>query len=74
MRDSRDVRVLVGERIRTARLAAGMSQEVLSEISGLHRTYISDTERGHRNLTLESLAAIARALKIKPADLLEGVE
>ena len=64
----------VGERIRKVRLEAGMSQEELSFKSGLHRTYISDAERGNRNLTIRTLVAIARALGVKPAELLEGIE
>lgn len=69
-----DVRAEVGERIRRARLAAGVSQEELSFRAGLHRTYISDVERGNRNVTVKTLVAIARALGIKPAELLGGIE
>lgn len=42
----------------------GFSQEELADRAGLHRTYISDIERGARNLSLESIDKLAQALKI----------
>lgn len=47
----------------------GYSQEVLAERSDLHRTYISDVERGARNLSLESITRLAEALDISVASL-----
>ncbi len=40
----------------------GISQEELAERATLHRTYISDVERGARNVSLQSIARLARAL------------
>ncbi|MEI2282449.1 helix-turn-helix domain-containing protein [Paenibacillus polysaccharolyticus] len=60
---------LVGEKIRLVRKAQGMTQEKLSELSGLSEKYLSDTERGARNISLESLEKIMEALKIRPHDL-----
>jgi transcriptional regulator with XRE-family HTH domain len=42
----------------------GMSQEVLAEHAMLHRTYISDVERGARNVSLHSIERLARALGV----------
>lgn len=42
----------------------GLTQEELAERADLHRTYISDVERGARNLSLESIDKLARALGI----------
>ncbi len=40
----------------------------------LHRTYIGGIERGERNITLETLQAIAETLKISPSELLKEKE
>ncbi len=43
----------------------------MADRAGLHRTYISDVERGTRNLSLESIGKLAAALKISVAGLFE---
>lgn len=47
-----------------------MTQEELGWRAGLHRTYITDIERGARNLTLGSVAALAKALEVSISSLL----
>jgi transcriptional regulator with XRE-family HTH domain len=64
----------LGENLREFRLKAGLSQEELADIATLHRTYIGSVERGERNISLENIVQLARALKISPADLLKGIE
>ena len=51
-----------------------LSQEALVEKSNLHRTYISDIERGQRNVSLENIYNIAMALEIEPYMLLQETE
>ncbi|MCU5149211.1 MULTISPECIES: helix-turn-helix domain-containing protein [Bacillus] len=46
-----------------------ISQEKLAEITGLHRTYISEVERGNRNVSLINISKIAAALDINVSDL-----
>jgi transcriptional regulator with XRE-family HTH domain len=60
-----------GDRLRTLRLSAGLSQEQLGEAADLDRTYISSTERGRRNISLTAITQIASALKISPAAFFE---
>ncbi len=53
-----------GASVKALRNQLGISQEQLAERSDLHRTYISDVERGARNLSLESMTRLARALDV----------
>ena len=53
---------LLGQRIRTARLAAGLSQEQLAEMVGLTSQHISHTEVASTKISLPSLVKIANAL------------
>ncbi|NLR71191.1 helix-turn-helix transcriptional regulator [Novosphingobium sp. ERN07] len=53
------------------RREAGMSQEAFADHAGIHRTYISDLERAARNPTISIVERLARALKVKPGDLLD---
>jgi transcriptional regulator with XRE-family HTH domain len=59
-----------GDRVRTARLALGLSQEKLAFDCGLDRTYISSVERGKRNVSLINIHKLAGALEISPTALL----
>jgi transcriptional regulator with XRE-family HTH domain len=61
------------ENLRRARTQRGLSQEELGEASGLHRTEISLLERSGREPRLRTIVRLARALKVRPADLLENV-
>ena len=54
----------VAEAVRHFRSLNGVSQEALADRAGLDRTYISGVERGVRNITLQSLEQIIRALGI----------
>jgi len=59
---------MFGASLKAWRKRLGFSQEKLAERSELHRTYISDVERGARNLSLESITRLACALAIPVAD------
>ena len=61
----------LGLTVRKYRLEMGISQEKLAELTDLHRTYISDIERGSRNVAAINIVKLARSLKIKPSQLLE---
>ena len=59
----------LGMAIRTQRSLLGISQEELAHRAGLHRTYVSDLERGARNPSLESIEKLARALQLSVSSL-----
>ena len=62
-----------GEKVREERLKKGLSQEELAARAGVHRTYIGMIERAEKNITLESIQKIARALEL-PLDELMRLE
>ncbi|HET7574707.1 MAG TPA: helix-turn-helix transcriptional regulator, partial [Solirubrobacterales bacterium] len=68
----------VAERFATnlvaARERAGLTQEEVSFRSGLHRTEVSQLERGLRVPRIDTLVKLAASLGVSPADLLEGIE
>ena len=64
----------IGKQLRSARRAAGLSQEALAEKCGLHPTYIGQIERGEKNATVESISRIARGLNISLASLFELID
>ena len=60
-----------GDKLREIRNEKGFSQEKLAFKCGLHRTYISDIERGARNVSLKNIEKIAKSLGVSPKSLLE---
>lgn len=66
-----DIKITFGIAIRKIRRSRALSQERLAEACGLHRTYISDIERGARNVSLENIEKISRGLKVRIVDLFE---
>jgi len=67
-----DLKTLLGMAIKTQRASLGISQEELAHRAGLHRTYVSDLERGARNPSIESIEKLAGALQISVSNLFEG--
>ena len=64
----------LGAAIRARRNRLGVSQETLAELAGLHRTYIGGIERGERNVAVLNLLRLARALRIRPSNLLRCLD
>ena len=66
-----DIRKRLGRNLRDLRTAKGLSQEAFAFEAKIHRTYISDLERGARNPTITIVEKLAKALGVKPGKLLE---
>jgi CheY-like chemotaxis protein len=64
-----DVKSEFGAAVRAHRQRLGISQETLAERAELHRTYVTDVERGARNISLESISRLARALDLSISSL-----
>jgi transcriptional regulator with XRE-family HTH domain len=64
----------LGKNIRRLRRTLRISQEKLAEKSGLHRTYVSDVERGSRNPSFLTLLAMARGLGVTLSELTRDLE
>lgn len=62
----------LGHRIRVLRAEHGWSQETLSALTGLHRTYLSQVERGSLHISVVQLAKIARAFALPVGALVDG--
>ena len=73
MAKSADIAEKFGSRLRTRRLAKGLSQEAFAGKCGLDRTYISGIERGKRNVSLRNIEVIANALGTSISELTEGL-
>jgi XRE family transcriptional regulator, regulator of sulfur utilization len=71
---ARNIKHALGRRVRELRKARRWSQEKMAEASKMHWTYIGQVERGERNLTLQSIQAIAKALNMKISELFRGVD
>jgi len=66
-----DLKSIFGTTIKSKRSELGMSQEELADRAGLHRTYVSDVERGMRNVSLISIEKLAHALGLSVWRLFE---
>ena len=65
----------LGEAIRTRRGEIdGLSQEGLADLAGMHRTYVSEIERGLRNPSFRNLFKLATALEVPLSDLVAQAE
>lgn len=57
-----DIKAAFGDRIKALRLEKKISQEELAHVAGIDRTYISDIEKGRRNVSLVVIQKLAKAL------------
>ena len=64
----------LGRVISKLRQERGVSQELFAELAGVHRTYVSQLERGIKSPTLAVLSKIASALELKASELIRLTE
>lgn len=67
--DTHDLLYRFGQRIKDLRLQRDLSQEDLSHLVGLHRTYVGAVERGERNISLKNIEKLAQALQVEIIEL-----
>lgn len=65
------IEIRFGQRVKEIRLKQNISQEELAFRCGLSKNYISDVERGTRNISLKSIEKIAEGFAINIKDLFE---
>lgn len=65
-----DIRARLGSNVRRLREEKGWSQEDYADRAEIHRTYVSDIERGRRNPTITVVEKLAVPFVIAPGDLL----
>lgn len=70
---TRSVKARFGSTLRRPRDEGGYSQEELAQRAGLHRNYIGGVERGERNIALENIVKLAKALSVSPKELFAGL-
>jgi transcriptional regulator with XRE-family HTH domain len=65
---------LLGESVRQRRVRLGISQEAFANKCGVHRTYVGKVERGEQNVSMSSLARIAKGLGVPVWQLVREAE
>lgn len=68
----KDILIKFGKKVREERTRLGLSQEELASRAGVHRTYIGMIERAEKNITLENIQKVCRALNLKIGNFFIG--
>lgn len=69
-----DIRERFGYAVKVRREELDWTQEELAERAGIHRTYLSDIERGSRNVSIINIERVAVALGLQVSELFQLVE
>lgn len=64
----REILIKFGNKVREERDKLGLSQEELVARAGVHRTYIGMVERAEKNITLENIQKVCKALNLRIRD------
>lgn len=60
-----------GQKIKNLRKSKGISQEKLANLAEIDRTYLPTIEKGERNVSIEIVEKLAKALDVKIKDLFD---
>lgn len=69
-----DIKLKIGQRIRELRKELGISQEALAYKAEVDRTYVTDVENGRRNVSVEILERLIKALNTSFSDFFTSKE
>jgi transcriptional regulator with XRE-family HTH domain len=69
-----NIKEKTGKRIRHLRKERGLSQEALAYEAEVDRTYVTDVENGRRNVSVEILERLIKALGISVAEFFNSKE
>lgn len=69
-----DIRERFGFAVKLRREELELTQEDLAARAGIHRTYLSDIERGSRNVSLINIERLAAALSLTIWELFQRME
>lgn len=67
------ITISFGNRVRELRKSRGLSQEALADLAELDRSYIGGVERGDRNISLNNIQKLSKALNIKISELFKDL-
>ncbi|KAF0178408.1 MAG: putative transcriptional regulator [Limisphaerales bacterium] len=71
MKSKHAARGIFAAHLRRIRLGKELSQEDLAELANLHRTYVGSVERAERNVSIDNMERLAKALGCHIAELLK---
>ena len=66
-----DIKQKFGNRIKELRKQKGLSQEKLANMAEIDRTYLPTIEKGERNVSIEVVERLAKALDVKVKELFD---
>lgn len=69
-RNPLSAREILARNLKEKRGELGLSQEALADMAGLHRTYIGSVERTERNISIDNIERLAKALNVSISNLL----
>lgn len=67
--DPDSARVILARNLRKLRAERSLSQEALADLAGMHRNYLGGIERCERNVAIDNLEKLAKALSVSLGEL-----